>query len=63
MSELEDSRRKLVTLKMQKDLASGGQVTVSSAVNGSMSPEKPTDRTKGVRELKESIEEAKVPSL
>ncbi|XP_009801022.1 E3 ubiquitin-protein ligase BRE1-like 2 [Nicotiana tabacum] len=59
MSELEDSRRKLVTLKMQKDLASGGQVTVSSAVNGSMSPEKPTDRTKGVRELKESIEEAK----
>nr|XP_018631891.1 E3 ubiquitin-protein ligase BRE1-like 2 isoform X2 [Nicotiana tomentosiformis] len=59
MSELEDSRRKLVTLKMQKDLATGGQVTVSSAVNGSMSPEKPTDRTKGVRELKESIEEAK----
>ncbi|KAK4380726.1 hypothetical protein RND71_002588 [Anisodus tanguticus] len=60
MMELEDSRRKLVTLKMQKDVASGGQETISSAVNGSMSPEKHTDRTKGVRELKESIEEAKI---
>ncbi|KAM3324431.1 E3 ubiquitin-protein ligase BRE1-like 2 isoform X1 [Capsicum chacoense] len=60
MTELEDSRRKLVTLKMQKDVASGGQETISSAVNGSMSPEKHTDRTKGVRELKESIEEAKI---
>lgn len=60
MTELEDSRRKLVTLKMQKDVACGGQETISSAVNGSMSPEKHTDRTKGVRELKESIEEAKI---
>lgn len=60
MTELEDSRRKLVTLKMQKDVACGGKETISSAVNGSMSPEKHTDRTKGVRELKESIEEAKV---
>ncbi|CAN4114099.1 unnamed protein product [Withania somnifera] len=60
MTELEDRRRKLVTLKMQKDVASGGQETISSAVNGSMSPEKHTDRTKGVRELKESIEEAKI---
>ncbi|KAK4371676.1 hypothetical protein RND71_007060 [Anisodus tanguticus] len=60
MMELEDSRRKLVTLKMQKDVASGVQETISSAVNGSMSPEKHTDRTKGVRELKESIEEAKI---
>ncbi|CAN4089766.1 unnamed protein product [Withania somnifera] len=41
MTELEDSRRKLVTLRI-------------------MSPEKHTDRTKGVRELKESIEEAKI---
>ncbi|KAG5628492.1 hypothetical protein H5410_000209 [Solanum commersonii] len=60
MTELEDSRRKLVTLKMQKDVACGAQETISSAVNGSMSPEKHTDRTKGVRELKESIEEAKI---
>lgn len=60
MAELEESRRKLVNLKMQKDGASGVQVSVLSAVNGVSSPDKPADRTMGFRELKESVEEAKV---
>lgn len=60
MAELEESRRKLVNLKMQKDGASGVQVSVLSVVNGVSSPDKPADRTMGFRELKESVEEAKV---
>ncbi|XP_042514647.1 E3 ubiquitin-protein ligase BRE1-like 2 [Macadamia integrifolia] len=60
MAELEESRRKLVNLKMQKDGTSGVHVPVQNAVNGSMSPEKPVDRTMGLRELKDSIEEAKI---
>lgn len=60
MAELEDSRRKFVNLKMQKDGAAGVQTLVSFAVNGSMSPEKPADKTMGLRDLKDSIEETKV---
>lgn len=66
MGELEESRRKLISLKMQKDGISGMHVPipvpviVPNLVNGNASPEKPADRTKRLRELKESIEEKKV---
>ncbi|XP_058209785.1 E3 ubiquitin-protein ligase BRE1-like 2 [Rhododendron vialii] len=60
MAELEDSRRKLVNLKMQKDVASGVHTPLVGPVNGCLSPEKPAERTIRVRELKESIEETKV---
>lgn len=60
MTELEESRRKLVNLKMQKDLASGLQTPVLGSLNGSLSPEKAADKTIGLRELKDSIEEAKI---
>ncbi|XP_043691971.1 E3 ubiquitin-protein ligase BRE1-like 2 [Telopea speciosissima] len=60
MAELEESRRKLVNLKMQKDGTSRVHVPVQNAVNGSMSPEKPVDRSMGLRELKDSMEEAKI---
>ncbi|KAL2557128.1 E3 ubiquitin-protein ligase [Forsythia ovata] len=64
MAELEESRRKLINLKMQKDGASGVQVPIPVPVlgvaNGTMSPEKPSDRSKRLREAKESIEEVKV---
>ncbi|XP_012093331.1 E3 ubiquitin-protein ligase BRE1-like 2 isoform X2 [Jatropha curcas] len=60
MAELEESRRKLVNLKMQKDAAAGVHTPAPSVVNGSMSPEKPAERSKGLRELKDSIEEMKV---
>ena len=61
-AELEENRRKLINLKMQKDAACEGHVTSSPAVaNGSVSPEKPVDKTK-LRELKDSIDEIKVTS-
>lgn len=60
MAELEESRRKLVNLKMQKDVASVVHTPVQGAVNGSLSPEKHADRTMGFRELKDSVEETKV---
>ncbi|KAK3030124.1 hypothetical protein RJ639_038873 [Escallonia herrerae] len=60
MAELEESRRKLVSLKMQKDVVSGVQIPVLGAVNGSLSPEKPADKTLGLRHLKDSIEETKI---
>ncbi|KAJ4839600.1 hypothetical protein Tsubulata_040519 [Turnera subulata] len=60
MGELEESRRKLVNLKMQKDAAVGHHNPAPSAANGSFSPEKPAERSKRVRELKDSIDEAKI---
>ncbi|KAF7815058.1 E3 ubiquitin-protein ligase BRE1-like 2 [Senna tora] len=60
MGELDESRRKLVNLKMQKDAAIGMHSPSKDAVNGNLSPEKPADRTMGLRELKDSIEEAKI---
>lgn len=66
MAELEESRRKLINMKMQKDGVSGMHipipipVIVPNVVNGTLSPEKPVDRSKRLRELKESIEEIKV---
>lgn len=60
MAELEESRRKLVNLKMQKDRIAIVQSPVPFAVNGSISPENTVDKTMGLRDLKDSIEEAKV---
>ncbi|XP_059665044.1 E3 ubiquitin-protein ligase BRE1-like 2 isoform X2 [Cornus florida] len=60
MTELEESRRKLVNLKMRKDVASGVHTPVLGTINGSLSPEKTADITKGLRELKDSIEETKI---
>lgn len=63
MAELEESRRKLVSLKMQKDIASGTHSLVPSAamVNGSVLPEeRPADRRMDLQELKDSVEEAKI---
>ncbi|CAA6664692.1 unnamed protein product [Spirodela intermedia] len=57
MAELEETRRKVVSLKMQKD----GMCRISSptfiAVNGNSSPEK---QNISLRELKNSVEEAKI---
>lgn len=60
IAELEESRRKLVNLKMQKDVASGMHTPTHGTANGNLSPEKPADRTMGLRELKDSIEESKI---
>ena len=60
IAELEESRRKLVNLKMQKDVASGMHTPTHGTANGNWAPEKPADRTMGLRELKDSIEESKV---
>lgn len=59
MAELEESRRKLINLKMQKDAASAVHSPTPIAGNGNLSPEKPIDKT-SLRELKEAIEETKV---
>ena len=63
MAELEDSRRKLVNLRMQKNLVSGTYNPTSVVVNGAMSFLKPPDRSMGLQDLKDSIEEAEVRGL
>jgi len=60
VAELEESRRKLVNLEMQKDTSIGMNSPNADAVNGNLSPENIADRSMGLRELKDSIEEAKV---
>nr|GMC93901.1 E3 ubiquitin-protein ligase BRE1-like 2 isoform X2 [Ipomoea batatas] len=59
MAELEESRRKLVNLKMQKEAASVREQPVLGSINWSVSPEY-TVRTMDVQELKDSIEETQV---
>ncbi|XP_072991571.1 E3 ubiquitin-protein ligase BRE1-like 2 isoform X1 [Typha latifolia] len=59
MGELEESRRKLVILQMQKHGASMINASLANAVNGNNSPDKPTDKSRGWQELKDSVEEAK----
>ncbi|XP_011010702.1 PREDICTED: E3 ubiquitin-protein ligase BRE1-like 2 isoform X3 [Populus euphratica] len=59
MAELEESRRKLVNLKMQKDAAVGIHMQAPSTVNGNLSPEKTADRSKRLRELRDSLDEMK----
>ncbi|KAK1301595.1 E3 ubiquitin-protein ligase BRE1-like 2 [Acorus calamus] len=58
MAELEETRRKLVNLQMQKEGASKLQFPVLT-MNGSKLVDKHADTTMGLRELKESIDEAK----
>ncbi|XP_021740269.1 E3 ubiquitin-protein ligase BRE1-like 2 isoform X1 [Chenopodium quinoa] len=60
MAELEESRRKLVNLRMQKNLASGTYSPVTGVMNGNLSSLKLPDKSMGLRELKHSIEEAEV---
>ncbi|XP_027333941.1 E3 ubiquitin-protein ligase BRE1-like 2 isoform X2 [Abrus precatorius] len=60
LAELEESRRKLVNLEMQKDQAIGMNSPNTDALNGNLSPENPAERTMSLRELKDSIEEAKI---
>lgn len=61
MAELEESRRKLVALQMQKHGTSAfSAATVVNAVNGGTLPDKLADKSMGLRDLKNSIEEAKV---
>lgn len=60
MAELEECRRKLVSLMMQKDVTIAMHAPTLGVMNGNLSPEKPTERTVGFRELKDSIEETKV---
>lgn len=60
MAELEESRRKLVSLQMQKHGASAMSISTANVVNGNDLSDKGGDRTLGLRELKESVEEAKI---
>ncbi|PKA46048.1 E3 ubiquitin-protein ligase BRE1-like 2 [Apostasia shenzhenica] len=60
MTELEESRRKLVILQLQQKGASAMTVSVVNVVNGGNSPRKPTDMALTLRDLKEAVEEAKV---
>lgn len=60
IGELEESRRKLVNLKMQKDAACGVHSLVACVANGSLSPEKLANRNARLRELNDSIEEIKI---
>lgn len=60
LAELEESRRKLVNLRMQKNLAAGTYSSATGTINGCLSPLKLPDRSMGLRELKDSIEEAEI---
>ncbi|XP_050158817.1 E3 ubiquitin-protein ligase BRE1-like 2 isoform X3 [Malus sylvestris] len=60
MADLELKRRKLINLKMQKDVGPGVQNHTSSALNGTPSPEKSTERTISLQELRNSIEETRI---
>lgn len=61
MAELEESRRKLVILQLQKKGASAMTYSLVSSINGSSTIGRLGDRTIALRQLKDSIEEAKVP--
>ncbi|KAL4195948.1 hypothetical protein AMTRI_Chr04g180860 [Amborella trichopoda] len=59
MTELEESRRKLVNLKMQKNVAAGTLTPVLNVIKRSISLEKCPEKNKSLRELKDALEEAK----
>lgn len=61
MAELEESRRKLVILQLQKKGASAMTYSLVSSINGGSTIGRLADRTITLRQLKDSIEEAKVP--
>ncbi|CAA0841607.1 E3 ubiquitin-protein ligase BRE1-like 2 [Striga hermonthica] len=65
IAELEESRRKIINFRMERDGFSGMRVPIPvplivPTTNGTVSPEKTADRSKRLRELKESIDEVKV---
>ncbi|XP_073131016.1 E3 ubiquitin-protein ligase BRE1-like 2 isoform X3 [Henckelia pumila] len=72
MAKLEESRRKIINLKIQKDGVFGMQVSilipipvpvlipVPNAINGTMSPKMHSDMSKRLCQLKGSVEEIKV---
>lgn len=60
MSDLEEKRRKLVNLQMEKNAAAEVYSPASGATNGNLSHENSLDREMGIREMKDLIEEAKI---
>jgi len=48
MAKLEESMRKLVSLKMQKDAAMRMNSSNADAVNANLSPEMPAERAMGL---------------
>ncbi|RZC83236.1 hypothetical protein C5167_046022 [Papaver somniferum] len=59
LAEVEESRRKLINMKIQTSGSSGLHVPVMLTGNGSASPEQSSDKTLGLKELKSRIEEVK----
>jgi hypothetical protein len=60
MAELEESRRKLVILQLQRHGGSLMNMSGPNAVNGAVSADKSSDRNMGWGDLKDAVEEAKV---
>ncbi|KAM3354324.1 hypothetical protein ACQJBY_025161 [Aegilops geniculata] len=59
MAELEESRRKLVILQLQRHGGSLMNMSGPNAVNGAVSADKSSDRNMGWGDLKDAVEEAK----
>ncbi|MCL7037749.1 hypothetical protein MKW94_014468, partial [Papaver nudicaule] len=59
LAEVEESRRKLINMKIQTGGSSGLHVPVMLTGNGSVSSEQSADKILGLKELKSSIEEIK----
>ena len=60
MAELEESRRKLVILQLQRHGGSLMNMSGPNAVNGAVSADKSSDKNMGWGDLKDAVEEAKV---
>ncbi|KAG8092228.1 hypothetical protein GUJ93_ZPchr0012g19682 [Zizania palustris] len=59
MAELEESRRKLAVLQLQRNGGSLVNTSAPNGVNGSVSTDKSSDKGTGWRDLKDAVEEAK----
>ncbi|VAH84700.1 unnamed protein product [Triticum turgidum subsp. durum] len=59
MAELEESRRKLVILQLQRHEGSLMNMSGPNAVNGAVSADKSSDKNMGWGDLKDAVEEAK----
>uniref|UniRef100_J3N3Z7 E3 ubiquitin protein ligase n=2 Tax=Oryza brachyantha TaxID=4533 RepID=J3N3Z7_ORYBR len=59
MADLEESRRKLAILQLQRDGASVMNIAAPNGVNGSVSTDKSSDKGMGWRDLKDAVQEAK----
>ncbi|XBI68212.1 hypothetical protein VPH35_047446 [Triticum aestivum] len=60
MAELEESRRKLVILQLQRHGSSLMNMSGPNAVNGAVSADKSSDENMGWGDLKDAVDEAKV---